>query len=404
MILFGHPTGNPNSHQAALAHFEAGRLGAFCLPWMPTPQQLSSLSALPGLKAWAARLSRRCFSPLLPAPRIEGKISEWGRMIRRVMVPQWADEGLSYEANDWLMKTMARESNRPQITAVHSYEDCSLLQFLEAKRQGKACIYDMPIGYYPAWESKQKRLAIEHSDWLPAQGLASSRYARPEQKQKEMDLADIVLAPSSFVRRTIHEYIGKNVALAPYGVDLEFWAPSTKEEVIDKPLTFIYAGQCSLRKGTHILLEAWKRANLNDAVLELVGLWQLAERKRSELPTNVRLTGPVSKESLRERYQSADVFVLPSYFEGFALASLEAMSCGLPIIATEVLDGMELVTESTGRKVPAGNPDALTASLEWFSQNRDMIVGMKLAARLAVSKFTWEHYRNCVANAVTPFV
>src|SRR5437870_5753527 len=35
-ILFGHPTGNPNSHHAALAHLEAGRLEAFCVPWMPT--------------------------------------------------------------------------------------------------------------------------------------------------------------------------------------------------------------------------------------------------------------------------------------------------------------------------------------------------------------------------------
>jgi hypothetical protein len=45
------------------------------------------------------------------------------------------------------MATMQRECHRTSVTAVHAYEDCSLLQFREAKRLGKACIYDMPIGY-----------------------------------------------------------------------------------------------------------------------------------------------------------------------------------------------------------------------------------------------------------------
>ena len=46
------------------------------------------------------------------------------------------------------MRTMARECHRSTVKAVHAYEDCSLWQFLEAKRLGKACIYDMPICYY----------------------------------------------------------------------------------------------------------------------------------------------------------------------------------------------------------------------------------------------------------------
>ena len=45
-ILFGHPTGNPNSHHAALAHFEAGRLEALCVPWMPSELALGVLVIL----------------------------------------------------------------------------------------------------------------------------------------------------------------------------------------------------------------------------------------------------------------------------------------------------------------------------------------------------------------------
>ncbi len=147
-ILFGHPTGNPNSHHAALAHFEAGRLDAFCVPWMPTPRELRMIKALPGLNGWGTRLERRSFAPLLNAPRVEGRLGEWRRMIMRAFFGGTvSSERLSYQANDWLMDTMTRECSRPAVTAVHSYEDCSLKQFHAAKKLGKACIYDMPIGF-----------------------------------------------------------------------------------------------------------------------------------------------------------------------------------------------------------------------------------------------------------------
>jgi hypothetical protein len=64
----------------------------------------------------------------------------------------WSDDWLSNRANDWLMRTMTRECRHLSVRAVHSYEDCALWRFVEAKRFGKACIYDMPIGYYSVLE------------------------------------------------------------------------------------------------------------------------------------------------------------------------------------------------------------------------------------------------------------
>ena len=103
-ILFGHPTGNPNSHQAALAHFEAGRLEAFCVSWMPTPREIRFLKRLPGLKELAARLDRRIFPPLFEAHIIQEKSSEWGRILRRLLIGgPITDEAMAYHANDWNM-------------------------------------------------------------------------------------------------------------------------------------------------------------------------------------------------------------------------------------------------------------------------------------------------------------
>jgi glycosyltransferase involved in cell wall biosynthesis len=416
MILFGHPTGNPNSHHAALAHFQAGRLAACCVPWMPTPTELAWLGRVPGLAGQVQRLARRSFAPLLAAPKIQGRLGEVRRLWRR-----WrgrGDEGLAYEANDWLMNTMARECRRADVSAVHAYEDCSLWQFEEAKRLGKACIYDMPIGYYPAWEQTLAELAKQFANWLPPGGLSSSRWVRPEQKRREMELADLVFAPSAFVKETILRFHpNKKVALAPYGVDIDFWKPSSEvrsqkseareqsvpSSVLRPPssaVRFIYAGQCSIRKGIPMLLEAWRKAGLREAALSLVGSWQLAEDRRVSLPPGLEYHPPCSAAELRRHYQSADVFLFPSFFEGFGLVLLEAMACGLPVVATEATAGPDVLDETCGKIIPAGNEEALVEVIRWFASNREKIPAMKTAARIKAESCTWANYRRCVKEAV----
>ena len=400
-VLFGHPTGNPNSHHAALAHFEAGRLEAFCVPWMPSERTLVWLKQVEPLRAMARRLSRRRFAPLTEAPTIQGRVGEWRRLAVRAFGR--GDEGLSYEGNDWLMRTMARELSRSAVTAVHAYEDCSLLQFKKAKQLGKACIYDMPIGYYPAWQKTQADLVRRYPDWIPEGGLPSSRYVRPDQKREEMALADLVLAPGSFVEATIREFHpDKNVACAAYGVDCVFWH-STRSMRREGPLRFIYAGQLSLRKGIPVLLQAWKRAALRDAELELVGSWHLAETKRL-LPSGVTWRPSLPSEALRERFRAADVFVFPSFFEGLSLTLMEAMSCGLPPIASEAVATPAVVGEDCGRLVTAGDVDALVAALRWMTEHQDDLPSLSRAARARAEGWTWGNYRRRVRDAVAPIV
>ena len=400
-VLFGHPTGNPNSHHAGLAHFDAGWLEAFCVPWMPSASTLRFLDAIRPLRPMARRVARRRFEPLTKAPLVQGRLGEWCRLALRVLGK--GDESLSYQANDWLMSAMAFEAARPAVTAVHAYEDCSLRQFEEAKRLGKACIYDMPIGYYPAWEATQAELAKRYVDWLPVGGLPSRRHVRPAQKRKEMELADLVLVPGTFVERTIRDFHpDKNIVRAPYGVDSDFWKlPDPRSQ--GRPLRFIFVGQVSLRKGIPLLLEAWERAALHDAELELVGSWHLAESRR-RLPRGVAATPPLSSQRLRDRYGEADVFVFPSYFEGFGLVLLEALSCGLPAIASTATAGPDVLTPNCGRLVATGDIDALIDALRWFSSNRDRIPAMSEAARTQARACTWPSYRRRVRDAVASLV
>lgn len=400
-ILFGHPTGNPNSHHAALAHYEAGQLEAFCVPWMPSSKTLRILDRIKPFSSMTRRLSRRHFPPLSAAPKVQGRVGELRRLLIRAL--GWSDDRLSNEANDWLMRTMARECRRSKVTSVHAYEDCSLWQFVEAKRVGKACIYDMPTCYYPALEQTQTALAKKYAEWLPAGGLKSSHYVRPEQKRQEMNLADIVLVPSSFAERTIREYHpNKNIARAPYGVDTKFWAPAAEMRP-SQLLRFIYAGQLSLRKGTPQLIEAWKFAALRDAELELVGPWQLSDGSLKTLPSNIVWQQPCAPEELLRRFQAADVFVFPSFFEGFGLVLTEALACGLPAICSESTAGPDIMLKECGRVIPTGNSEALIESLRWFSHNRHRLPELSRAARVNAERCTWEQYRQRVTEAVAPF-
>lgn len=399
-VLIGHPTGTPFAYHAALAHFDAGRLEAFCVPWMPSAATLRVLECLPFARRHVRRLARRHFSPLAEAPIVQGRMQEWSRLFSRLT--GIGASRLAHDANDWLMRTMQRECRRPAVTAVHAYEDCSLWQFEEAKRRRKACVYDMPIGYFPAWQRMRADLARRYADLLPGGRMPLADDAHLEQKRKEMELADIVLAPSQFVERTIREfYPGKSIALAPYGVDLEFWTPCAGSR--PEKLRFVFAGQVSLRKGIPGLIEAWIKAGLRDAELELVGSWHLSDAVRRSLPAGIVYREPCDPATLRDRFRGADVVVFPSHFEGYGLALVEAMACGLPALASEASIAPELVTPACGRIVAAGDVEALAEGLAWFGARRGELPDMARAARAEAERYTWDRYRRLVTQALSAY-
>jgi glycosyltransferase involved in cell wall biosynthesis len=297
---------------------------------------------------------------------------------------------------------MARECHRSTVTAIHAYEDCSLWQFVEAKRLDKACVYDLPTCYYPAWERIQAQLNRTYSDWMPSNCLPAF-YVRLDQKRKEMELADITLVASRYVEATVREfYPHKDIARTPYGIDAEFWTPGPTKQL--EPLRFIYAGNVSVRKGMPLLIEAWSKAGLRDAELTLVGSWGLADSKLQSLPAGIRWVPPCSSQALRDRYRESHVFVFPSYSDGFGLVLLEAMACGLPAIASEASIGPEIISVDCGFITPSGDLDRLVELLRWFDCHRDQLPVMGRQARMQAARWTWSNYRSLVVAAVSKLI
>jgi len=89
----------------------------------------------------------------------------------------------------------------------------------------------------------------------------------------------------------------------------------------------------------------------------------------------------------------SEVFVFPSYFEGFALVLLEAMASGLPVITTTATAGPDITTPGEdGWVIEPGKLDALIEAMRFCLENRDRVTEMGANARRTAERFSWDAY------------
>jgi GalNAc-alpha-(1->4)-GalNAc-alpha-(1->3)-diNAcBac-PP-undecaprenol alpha-1,4-N-acetyl-D-galactosaminyltransferase len=157
--------------------------------------------------------------------------------------------------------------------------------------------------------------------------------------------------------------------------------------------TVIAVGRLSREKGVDLLLHAFARAALPLSAWQLVILGDGPERPALEaqirtlgLQHNVLMPGVVADP---ERWlQHAELFALSSRFEGFPNALLEAMGCGLAVVAFDCPSGPgEIIrNEQTGLLVPPTDADALTAAIARLAQDPDLRRRLGTAAALDVAQ------------------
>jgi glycosyltransferase involved in cell wall biosynthesis len=179
-----------------------------------------------------------------------------------------------------------------------------------------------------------------------------------------------VVAVSSEVHRTLEVALGRsNVLTIENGVDTEAFTPGPREH---DPPRLLYVGLLTPRKGVLDLIEA-------SAVLRERGvrheLWlaggtpdegaEGAEHVRSRAVDVARLVGERPHEAMPALYAEVDAFCLPSWWEGMPLCVLEAMSAGLPVVATRVGEVPAMLEEGrTGFLVELRDPQGLADALE----------------------------------------
>ena len=184
------------------------------------------------------------------------------------------------------------------------------------------------------------------------------------------------------------------------GVDTEYFKPSKKE---DNEFVCLFVGHKSLLNGVPYLLEAWKMLNLKDARLIICGVQnkKIMERYREI----VDFDAPGSVSNPLEYYNNATVFVLPSLANSFPRVTLEAMSCGLPIIITEGVGSKDIIEDGNeGFILQIRDPDSLAEKIQYFYDNPDEAIRMGRNARKRAEEYGWGKYGDEVIKKIEEII
>jgi glycosyltransferase involved in cell wall biosynthesis len=162
----------------------------------------------------------------------------------------------------------------------------------------------------------------------------------------------------------------------------------------DSTIVCTFVGRLSLEKGAMDLMQAWKRARRDRAVLLMAGpdmdghAWnvgpQAREFARKEgLERSVRFLGPMRDPAPILR--ASDLFVQPSHYEAQGLSAVEALACGAPVIASSVGGLLDFVKDGeNGVLVPPQDSDALAGALTRLIDDAGMRHRLAAAARSSV--------------------
>ena len=188
-----------------------------------------------------------------------------------------------------------------------------------------------------------------------------------------------------------------DIKIVPNGVDENIFLPAYKSKDYGKYV--LYTGRISYGKGLKELIESAKYiCNIrNDIDFILAGDGPLLTELQEDIVDNrlqerIRAIGRVDQNKIVELYRNATIFVFPSYYEGLPGSLLEAMSCELPIVATEVPGNVELITHDVnGILIPPKNSNALSSSILVLLDQTEKCERLGIKAREKVKKeFTWD--------------
>lgn len=229
----------------------------------------------------------------------------------------------------------------------------------------------------------------------------------PQMLPEHAQRAHAIVADSESAKRDIVEILGvpsEKVHVILPGVS-EIFRPvidrlflsevRARYRLPDKFILFV--GTIEPRKNLPLLISAFDRlcadSGFNHGLVVAGGKgWRDRESNRAveSSPNRERIvmTGFVSDEDLPAIYSLADVFILPSLYEGFGLPVLEAMACGTPVVATNVSSLPEAVGNA-GLLVDPGDPDPLAAAIRHLTTDEEMRQRYRLAGFAHARKFSW---------------
>lgn len=306
------------------------------------------------------------------------RASQWARIVAQ-------NEWFEHAAGSYIAQHLGMTSSPPTVFA-YSYAAKHILA--TARRLGCFTVLGQ-IDPGPLEAQIVSELERQH-------GLAitsSPPEAYWDHWRAECDVADAIVVNSDWSRRgLIREGIPpRKIHTVPLAFDSPNAAavrryPETFTHA--RPLRVLFLGQVIARKGIFELTDAIRMLAGRPVHWTIVGpIPQPVREKIGRLP-QTDTTGPITRHEASSFYQAADVFILPTHSDGFALTQLEAVSWRLPIIASKCC-GDVVMHGHTGLILDAVTSEAIAAAIERLLASPGLLTHMSASQSLA-DHFTME--------------
>jgi glycosyltransferase involved in cell wall biosynthesis len=279
-----------------------------------------------------------------------------------------------------------------EIDIVHVWPLGALRTLKAARRLGIPTVLERPNAHtrfaFEVVDRECQRLGVA----LPPgheHGLNEQKFRIEDE---EFELADYLLCPSDFVRRTYMDrgYPASKLLRHRYGFDEKRYHPGDRPATAGRGLTMLFVGVGAVRKGLHFALEAWLRSPAHREGTFLVAgeiLDSYAHKMRDLLShPSVQVLG--HRSDVAELMRRSDILVLPSLEEGSALVTSEARGSGCVLL---VSDAAGAVCEHMKNALvhEAGDVAGLTAHMTMLHEDRDLLASLRAASLGTTGDITW---------------
>ena len=224
----------------------------------------------------------------------------------------------------------------------------------------------------------------KHLQWLETRALACARHVITTSKLTADSLADYQVPVSDIT------------AVLP-GTDSAPLASGSQSDSVN----LLCVATLTQRKGHRVLLDALATLRRLPWQLHCAGSTErdpatsqalLMQRQTLALEERISFVGEIDDEQLEAHYHQADVFLLPSFHEGYGMVLSEAIAHGLPIICSDAGAMPQTVPEGAGILVPPGDVSSLSDALLTFMSNKQQRHQLQKAAVQARQHLrSWQH-------------
>lgn len=204
--------------------------------------------------------------------------------------------------------------------------------------------------------------------------------------------------------KKVKEIISENTLQVYPGVDYEFFTRKenkiirTSLGIPKEAIVFIFVGRLIPVKNLNFMINSFQESLKVNKNLYLLIVGDGPERNALQkniidrnLQSNIKLTGWINREEIVDYYSASDIFIITSNYESFSLVTLEAMSCELPIIATNVGFLPEIVKHGTnGFIVENNNIVQLKETILKIASEPELRIKMgKVNRQKVIDNYSW---------------